>query len=123
MLKQKKPGERDCAEHEKSEAERSSTLPAVMEMLQSNNGSELELDDSQVEEVFTNLMNGATEGAGLDFESSNRVNRTRSLVPGQGARAALLMVHQISKITDAELAMAIMQWKLEKIAMKKGGQN
>ena len=38
-------GERNRVEHERTEAEKSSTLPALMEMLPENNGGEQEVDD------------------------------------------------------------------------------
>ena len=72
--------------------------------------------------MFTNLIKRATKGAELDFDSSNWVKRTRSFVPGVGARLALLMAHMISGITDTEMTKLIIQWKLDNIAMKKRGQ-
>ena len=73
--------------------------------------------------MFTRLGKDASEGVGLDFESSNRVKRTKTVVPGKGARAALQMVHQVSKISDEEWTVAIMERKKKKIASRKGGKN
>jgi hypothetical protein len=113
---------RELAEHEKSEAEGSSTLPPIMEILQLNNETGPVLDDIEVEGLFTRIVKDASEGVGLDFESSNRVKRTKTVVPGKGARAALQIVHQVSKISDEELAVAIMEWTLKKIASRKEGK-
>ena len=100
----------------------SSTLPPIMEILQLNNETGPVLDDTRVEGLFTRLVKDASEGVGLDFESSNRVKRTKTVVPGKGVRAALQIVHQVSKISDEELAVVIMEWTLKKIASKKEGK-
>ena len=68
-------------------------------------------------------MKDASEGVALDFDSSNRVKITKTVFPGKGARAALQMVHQVSKISDEELTVVIMEWTLKKIASRKGGKN
>ena len=110
-----------CVELERIEAEASSILPALKDMLPENNGGE-EVDDLKIEKVFTKMMKRASNGAELDFESSNCVRRTRTLVPGLGGRLAFLLANSVSGITDTEMTKLIIQWKLDNIVMKKRGQ-
>ena len=90
-------------------------------MLPENNGGE-KVEDWKIEEVFSQIMEKASNGFELDFESSNFVQRTRKVVPGLGPRLAFLATRTISGITDAEMAKLVIQWTLDRIAAKRRGE-
>ena len=79
------------------------------------------------DEIATNTEELATVSAVTSSEveaaeSSNRVKRTKTVVPGKGVRTALQIVHKDSKISNEELTVAIIEWTLKKIASRKEGK-